>query len=943
MVANLKPASGALPVAVALDTRSLVTSEPVMPKVPAQKVAIGGGSLVPTPRVSAVLGRVLGTLDDAAASGVAPRALPSASALSARGQALRLLQDGEQPVLLPVDEGQQRATTPEVPRSIADAFEHFAAQRPQAFVGLDAAQNAYARGAMVLLIGAVQAGELAVTDVPAALQLIAAVAAQHGQANVTSAPLTGALVTRPIAPARSPALPLDEQQARHKTIITSLARGQSRSSIAQALGIYGATFSRSAVPDALEWAAPGAEGELAALSRAIDNGSIAVGNRTTDDISHEQAQRIQHAAAQNLPALTMDHLLALQGAANGWDDVTIATSMQCTKSNARNLLKQATAALGIDSTAPDAKASAVEAARTLGLVAPLPPREALSPDLLRLLQDLAQTHSLGLTPGDPRSREMPEHRAQVQRAAKVLNAKSNGEYDVLTSAIEQGIIDVSSAEAADIESIAALGLPGLKVDAVRMLRQMASGRGMRALLSEFQRSRVRQYEGELRAALNVERASSRNKSELVDRAIEAGLLDPQSLGAALGSHERQVLLARARQEPLDAMAARLGVNLHWVAASAMPTIRRAFAAANGNEFLALQRAIDLGVIPSQPADADGLTAGRVQQIRRLAALDLPLRLEHEIELDGLARGLSVTQISRLVGLPQSAISADFDVLLSMAHVGTNKALVAWGQERGLIGISDVEHPGRVRERRNPPRTSEERNPPRKSKPPAKPLSEVEHVLIYETPDRFHAVGQPAIRQAAAQRLVEHLTAQLRQTLRLQAQQTPLSVVDLGSNPSWVAARVREQLGSKVGTVSVDSIDPHALPDSRRFGYIASEDPTGSQTANAIREQLRRQTGAGRASDVVLSFSLSGQPYELRRTLMLSSELLREGGKLHILQPSESFNAAGWQRFNEAVESLGLEFELQQALGSEREVLLLRLRKNRPAEQNPPFGLFDWRP
>jgi hypothetical protein len=204
MVANLKPASGALPVAVALDTRSLVTSEPVMPKVPAQKVAIGGGSLVPTPRVSAVLGRVLGTLDDAAASGVAPRALPSASALSARGQALRLLQDGEQPVLLPVDEGQQRATTPEVPRSIADAFEHFAAQRPQAFVGLDAAQNAYARGAMVLLIGAVQAGELAVTDVPAALQLIAAVAAQHGQANVTSAPLTGALVTRPIAPPTRP-------------------------------------------------------------------------------------------------------------------------------------------------------------------------------------------------------------------------------------------------------------------------------------------------------------------------------------------------------------------------------------------------------------------------------------------------------------------------------------------------------------------------------------------------------------------------------------------------------------------------------------------------------------------------------------------------------------------------------------------------------------------
>jgi hypothetical protein len=121
----------------------------------------------------------------------------------ARGQAIRLLQDTEQPALMPLYEGEQ-PDTPTAESDVVEAFEHFSALRPRAFSGLDSAQRAYARGALVVLVGAVNAGELGPTDVLAALQLIAAGAAEYRPADVTSAPVTEALVTRPIPPLTRP-------------------------------------------------------------------------------------------------------------------------------------------------------------------------------------------------------------------------------------------------------------------------------------------------------------------------------------------------------------------------------------------------------------------------------------------------------------------------------------------------------------------------------------------------------------------------------------------------------------------------------------------------------------------------------------------------------------------------------------------------------------------
>jgi hypothetical protein len=168
---------------------------PVLTVEPRELVVVasgGGGFLVPR-SVSAVVGRLLGTLDAAAADGVTQRALPMAAPTFARGHALRLLQDASLPTLLPSDPTAAARRTPETTNDVQQAFERFSSAQPQSFAGLDAAQRAYARGAMVLLLDAVRDGELTATQVPAALQLIAAAARQHGQSSTSAAPVTRAV------------------------------------------------------------------------------------------------------------------------------------------------------------------------------------------------------------------------------------------------------------------------------------------------------------------------------------------------------------------------------------------------------------------------------------------------------------------------------------------------------------------------------------------------------------------------------------------------------------------------------------------------------------------------------------------------------------------------------------------------------------------------------
>jgi hypothetical protein len=199
MVASLNFGSGALHGFVGDNTAD--TSSDVPPKFtpPASPPRLAaGGSPVPSPRVNAVVGRVLGALDEAAGAGVAPRALPAVPLASpARGPVLQLLQDDTQPTLLPrnllpSDDAPPR-TLPQTPTEVEQAIRRFDALQPQAFRGLTESQNAYARGALVMLINAVLDNELSAADVPAALQRIAAGARAHGQPEATSAAVTTSL------------------------------------------------------------------------------------------------------------------------------------------------------------------------------------------------------------------------------------------------------------------------------------------------------------------------------------------------------------------------------------------------------------------------------------------------------------------------------------------------------------------------------------------------------------------------------------------------------------------------------------------------------------------------------------------------------------------------------------------------------------------------------
>jgi hypothetical protein len=166
-----------------------------------QRVAIGGGPLVPGRGPQALVGSWLQRLDAAAAAGLAPRTLPAANmGTAAWPSAWRSVfvpsQGGVLPALLPDEPALEAAWQP--PSSeVLSAFRQFASQQPQALAGLDAAQLAFLRGALVLLLQSLQRRELPVAQLPAALQMIAAAARAHGQATPATPVRATSAVDRP--------------------------------------------------------------------------------------------------------------------------------------------------------------------------------------------------------------------------------------------------------------------------------------------------------------------------------------------------------------------------------------------------------------------------------------------------------------------------------------------------------------------------------------------------------------------------------------------------------------------------------------------------------------------------------------------------------------------------------------------------------------------------